>query len=61
MLETSEMFYSDRNEACLDCGIDFGMSCWMYFYMFSNYCFSMTCLKLLKVLNVSLKESCLFP
>ena len=55
------MFYSDRNEACLDCGIDFGMSCWVYFYMFSNYCFSMTCLKLLKVLNVSLKESCLFP
>ena len=45
-------------EACLDCGIDFGMSCWMLFYMFSNYCFSMTCLKYLRVPNVPLKESC---
>src|SRR4051812_44610207 len=47
-------------EACLDYAIDFCMSCFMLFYMFSNYCCSMTFLKCLRVLNKPLKESCSF-
>jgi hypothetical protein len=45
--------------ACLDYGLDFCMSCLMYFdNMLSSFCCSMTCLKLLRLLNVPLKESC---
>ena len=32
-----------------------------YSTCFSDYCFSMTCLKQLRILNVPLQESCLFP
>jgi hypothetical protein len=45
--------------ACLDCGIDFACYAWCYLdSMLSDFCCSMNCLKLLRLLNVPLKESC---
>jgi hypothetical protein len=45
--------------ACLDCGLDFFMSCLMSFdSMLSDFCCSMNFLKWLRLLNEPLKKSC---
>jgi hypothetical protein len=46
--------------ACLECGLDFCMSCLILFYsMLSSFCCSMTFIKWIRLLNVPLKESCI--